>query len=153
MSDSPSTLLRRVTATAIDFVVVPAASFLVMLVTGAMEHASAYAGVQPFIRPVLLGIAGYVLVNGWLLYARGQTLGKLITGIQIVDIDSNAVPPIWKLIFMRAWFFALLYLPLGYSFIGVLALLPVIDCAFGLRSDRRCLHDLLCATKVVRYQQ
>ena len=115
-----------------------------------METASAYAGVQPFVRPVLLGIAGYLLVNGWLLYSRGQTLGKLMTKIQIVSANSGEVAPFWKLIVIRAWFFALLYLPLGYSFVGLFALVPVIDHAFALRSDRRCLHDLLCGTRVVQ---
>lgn len=80
-----------------DFLVVPAVSFIIMLVSGAMETASAYAGVQPFIRPVLLGIAGYLVVNGWLLYARGQTLGKLIAKIQIVDAGSGEIAPLWKL--------------------------------------------------------
>ena len=121
-----------------------------MLVSGAMETASAYAGVQPFVRPVLLGIAGYLLLNGWLLYSRGQTLGKLMTKIQIVSANSGEVAPFWKLIVIRAWFFALLYLPLGYSFVGIFALIPVIDHAFAFRSDRRCLHDILCSTRVVQ---
>ena len=153
MSKPSASIIRRVIATGVDFLVVPAVSFIIMLVSGAMETASAYAGVQPFIRPVLLGIAGYLVVNGWLLYARGQTLGKLIAKIQIVDAASGEIAPLWKLVFIRGWFFALLYLPLGYSFVGVIALLPVIDLGFALRSDRRCLHDLLCSTRVVAYSK
>lgn len=151
MNRSPASIVRRGIATGIDFLIVPAVSFLLMLVTGAMETASAYAGLQPVIRPVLLGIAGYLIVNGWLLYARGQTLGKLIAKVQIVRADADAVAPFWKLVLIRGWFFAFLYLPLGFSLLGVLVMIPVIDCAFAFRSDRRCLHDLLCGTRVVDY--
>ena len=145
-------MVRRVMATGIDFVLVPLISFIVMLVSGAMEHASAYAGMQPFIRPILLGIAGYLLVNGWLLYTRGQTVGKALLGLQVVDVKTGKVAAFWKLIFIRGWFFACLYLPIGYAYVGWLAMLPFLDGAFAFRGDRRCLHDLLCSTQVVRYR-
>ena len=141
-------LWRRALATLIDFVSVPAVSFGIMLVSGAMASAEAYAGIQPYVRPVLLGIAGYLLLNGWLLYARGQTVGKALLGIHIVDVNSGNTPALSKLIFIRALFFPLLYLPFGYSFIGLLAVLPLFDLAFGLRGDRRCLHDFAAGTAV-----
>ena len=145
-----ASLGRRAAATAIDFIVVPAVSFLVMLVTGAMETAEAYAGAQPFLRPVLLGVAGYLLVNGWLLHRRGRTLGKWIMGLRIVDHATGEKAALWKLICIRALFFPLLYLVIGYDFLGVLAVLPVIDLAPALAAQRRCLHDYAAGTSVVR---
>ena len=140
---------RRLVASAIDFVLVPLVSFLVMLVSGAMETADAYAGNQIWLRGVGLGVAGYLLINGWLLHRRGQTVGKMVMGIMIVDATSGEKASWWRLILIRALFFPLLYLPLLFSFVGFLALLPVLDQAFVLRSDRRCLHDLVAGTAVV----
>ena len=140
---------RRVIASSIDFVLVPLVSFLVMLVSGAMESADAYAGNQIWLRGIGLGVAGYLLINGWLLHRRGQTVGKMVMGIMIVDAQSGEKAAWWRLIAIRALFFPLLYLPLLYSIVGLWALLPLLDQAFALRSDRRCLHDLAAGTAVV----
>ncbi len=140
---------RRLVATAIDFVLVPLVSFLVMLVSGAMESADAYAGNQIWLRGIGLGVAGYLLINGWLLHRRGQTVGKMVMGIMIVDATSGEKASWWRLILIRALFFPLLYLPLLFSFVGLWALLPLLDQAFVLRPDRRCLHDLAAGTVVV----
>ena len=139
---------RRIVATGIDLVVVPAVSFLVMWVSGVMEHAAAYAGNQPWIRGIGLGIVGYLIVNGWLLASRGQTLGKWITRIRIVTTDGHK-PSWWRLIFIRALFFPLMYLPLLYAVVGLFALLPFIDVLHALRADRRCIHDMAAGTRVV----
>ncbi|MEE4284386.1 MAG: RDD family protein [Pseudomonadales bacterium] len=140
---------RRIIASSIDFVLVPLVSFLVMLVSGAMETADAYAGNQIWLRGIGLGVAGYLLINGWLLHRRGQTVGKMVMGIMIVDAQSGEKAAWWRLIAIRALFFPLLYLPLLYSIVGLWALLPLLDQAFALRRDRRCLHDLAAGTAVV----
>ena len=139
---------RRIVAAGIDFLLVPAVSFVVMLVSGVMENAEAYAGYQPWIRAIALGVAGYLLVNGWLLHRRGQTVGKWLTRIKIVMHADGSVPPLWRLIGIRALFFPLMYLPVFYSMFGLFALLPVVDIAHGLRADRRCLHDMAAGTRV-----
>jgi len=151
MNDSvaPAGTGRRILATLIDLIVVPIVSLLVMLVSGAMEDAAAYAGNQPYLRAFALGVAGYLLVNGWLLHTRGQTLGKSITSIMIVAQDTGEKAPLWRLILIRALFFPMIYfLPL-YGLVGIAALLPIVDQAFALRKDRRCLHDLIAGTRVV----
>lgn len=140
---------RRLVASAIDFVLVPLVSFLVMLISGAMESADAYAGNQIWLRGIGLGVVGYLLINGWLLHRRGQTVGKMVMGIMIVDATSGEKASLWRLILIRALFFPLLYLPLLFSFVGFWALLPLLDQAFVLRPDRRCLHDLAAGTAVV----
>ncbi len=139
---------RRIIATGIDFILVPAMSFLVMWVSGVMEHAAAYAGNQPLIRGIGLGVVGYLILNGWLLVSRGQTLGKWLTKIKLINEDGNK-PAWWRLIFIRALFFPLMYLPLLYSVFGLFALLPLVDVLHALRPDRRCLHDMAAGTRVV----
>ena len=140
----PASNWRRLLATAVDFFVVPLAAMLVMLVTGVIEDAQAWVDGFPWVRVFLLGVAGYLLVNGVLLWRSGQTVGKWLLKIQIIDVQSGATPPFWKLIAIRAPFFPLLH----SSFIGYWYLL-VVDVVFALRNDRRCLHDHICSTKVV----
>ncbi|MCZ6643039.1 MAG: RDD family protein [Gammaproteobacteria bacterium] len=136
---------RRLVATFIDMLVVPLVSFLVLLVTGAFEDAEAYAINQIVIRGFLLGVLGYLLVNGWLLYARGQTLGKAIVGITIVSNGTSNQAPFWKLVVIRALFFPTLYV----VFFFPLTLIAIVDQAFIFGKQRRCLHDLVCGTSVV----
>ena len=150
MSDEIGLLVRRAGATLVDVVVVPLVAFALLLVTGVMQSPEAYVDLQPLLRATGLGVSAYLLVNGWLLAARGQTLGKLITGIAIHDVTTNAPAPLWRLVCLRALFFPLLYLPLLFGMVGVLALLPLLDIAFALRGDRRALHDLAAGTCVVR---
>ena len=152
MSESPlenAPVWRRIVATGIDYVIVPLMSFLIMIISGAMETADAYAGHQPWIRGVALGIAAYLLLNGWLLHRRGQTLGKWLLKIRMVDSKNNKIPPLWRFVCVRALFFPTLYLPLLYSIVGLFAIIPLIDLGHALRPDRRCLHDLAAGTRVV----
>lgn len=143
-TDMGAPIWRRVSATAVDFVVVPVVAMFVMLVSGAIEHAEAWVNGFPWVRVFLLGVVGYLLVNGVLLFRSGQTLGKWLFKIRIVDQSSGEIAPFWKLITLRALFFPLLH----GAFIGYWYLL-LADAAFALRNDRRCLHDILCGTKVV----
>jgi uncharacterized RDD family membrane protein YckC len=103
-SASPVHLGRRFSAGLIDFVTVPLLAVVLLLVTGAMEHAEDYAGNGPIIRPVLLGLSSYYLLNGWLLWSRGQSLGKAIVGIMIVRQGSTEKASAWNLLFIRMLF-------------------------------------------------
>ena len=69
---------------------------------------------------------------GW-----GQTLGKLIVGVRVVDLDGE--PPRIGAALLRyiGYFASIVTMFLGY----VMA---------GLRSDKRALHDLIAGTRVER---
>ena len=117
---------------------------IVMLVSGVIENAEAWALGFPWVRVFFLGVVGYLLVNGFLLWRNGQTLGKWLAKIKIVDHESGQVPAFWKLIVLRAPFFPLLHATfIGYGY------LLLIDLLVGLRSDRRCVHDWVSGTRVV----
>jgi uncharacterized RDD family membrane protein YckC len=97
-------------------------------------------------------VAGTVLlainiVNWTLLARRGQTIGKIVAGTRVVLLDGSPAP-FKKIVVLRTWVFHLLsYIP------GVNRLAPVvglIDALYIFRADRRCLHDQLAGTKVVR---
>jgi uncharacterized RDD family membrane protein YckC len=137
---------RRLLATLIDAVLVPAVAILLMLVTGVLEHAADWsASALPILRMILLGLASYVLLNLWLLWKRGQTVGKAAMGIGIVDAKTGARVPLWRL-FIRGLFFPTLYLVV---LVPYFALIPLIDQALIFVRQRRCIHDWLCRTSVV----
>lgn len=99
----------------------------------------------PFSFIVQLAVAGFVvhlLLHSYLLYFYGQTIGKRIMGIAIVN-SANKVPGFNRIIALR-------YLPfylLGQ--IPGLSTLALVDVLFIFRGDRRCLHDLLANTQVI----
>ena len=143
-----ASIWRRLSAATVDFFVVPTVALVIMLISGALENAEAWSNGFPWVRVLLLGVTAYLLVNGVLLWRYGQTLGKRLCKIKVVDHNSGQLPTFWKLIVLRAPFFPLLH----SSLIG-LWYLPAIDLLSGLRKDRRCLHDWICGTSVVNVQR
>ena len=139
-----ASIWRRLSAATVDFFVVPTFALIIMLISGALENAEAWSNGFPWVRVLLLGVAAYLLVNGVLLWRYGQTLGKRLCKIKVVDHNSGQQAAFWKLIVLRAPFFPLLH----SSLIG-LWYLPAIDLLLGLRKDRRFLHDWVCGTSVV----
>ena len=152
MTDKQSWILwfRRLVATTIDLVLVPVVALLIMLVTGALEHAEDYAGgYQIVVRILLLAVSSYLLLNGWLLWKRSQTVGKALLGITIVSADSGKRVAFWKLLCIRSLFFTLLYLFVFVDVTPLIALIPLMDIIFIFGKQRRCLHDYATGTLVI----
>ena len=95
--------------------------------------------------PLAFSLGLYLLLNGYLLQRRGQTIGKWMLGIRIVAVDSNAILPLWRVFLFR-------YLPQVLASLIPLAggLLILADLLFIFRGDKRCVHDLIAGTHVVR---
>ncbi len=90
-----------------------------------------------------LGIVGLVGVNLWLLNRNGQTVGKYSFDIKIVRTDGETAG-LARLVFARG-------LPQWIvGSIPFLNLLTLVDVLFIFRADRRCVHDLIADTMVVR---
>lgn len=102
------------------------------------------ATTQIQIAMTLGGYVAFFLVHGYLLAKRSQTFGKFVFKIKIVGIDDRDAS-FWRIILKR-------YLPTWLAahipFVG--GVLTLIDVLFIFRKDRRCLHDLIAETKVVR---
>ncbi len=144
---------RRLLATGIDALLVPTLSLVLVMATGVVEDAEDYADNWWMLHVLLLAITSYLLLNGLTLWRSGQTLGKLMLGIAIARAGADTddargyVPaPLWKLVLIRAWAFPLLFVGLVPWF----APLPLLDQLFIFGRRRRCLHDWLCGTQVVR---
>lgn len=136
----------RLGAALIDGLIMSLATVPVAYFSGAF--AAAQQGIEPSLGQQLLslvvGVAVFLLVNSHFLKNFGQTLGKRLLKIAIVNLDGQ-VPELGGLLLKRylVWWL-LAYIPM----IGVL--LVLVDYLFIFRADRRCLHDLLAGTRVVQ---
>ncbi|NUW69597.1 RDD family protein [Vibrio coralliilyticus] len=85
----------------------------------------------------------YLLCNGYLLHKKGQTIGKNVFGIAIVDSQGSSLG--LKRIFFKRYIPTVLfhYIPL----IGGLLALADTLCIF--RKDKRCIHDLIAGSQVI----
>lgn len=139
--------------------------FLAALVDGILGAAVGWAMFSlPFLRPLLkdaadrtdahlwslaptsllVGAVAFLLLQGWPLLKRGQTLGKMMFKLRIVRPDGTP-PDAWRLLGLR------------YG-IGMLAnVVPAVAMIYGLidsllifRRSRRCLHDTIADTVVVK---
>lgn len=88
---------------------------------------------------LVLGIVG-VPIQVILLRRDGQTVGKRLLGIRIVDEETGVTGSVFTNVLLR------------YFINWLLALIPpylVIDHLFIFAKNRKCLHDYLAGTKVV----
>lgn len=136
----------RLGASFIDGLIVMTVFFAVLYLTNMVNLLT---DTEPTLMQALFGfVAGsgtFFLLNGYLLAKYGQTIGKRILSIQIVSVEDGEILPIWKLVLLR-------YLPLTVvSQIPLLgAIVSLADPLFIFRDDRRCLHDLIAGSRVVR---
>ncbi|MEM8815364.1 MAG: RDD family protein [Pseudomonadota bacterium] len=91
------------------------------------------------------GIFLWIAVNGYTLAKQGQTLGKMLLGVRIVSAENGRIIPLWKVAGVRYLPFMLIsQVPL----LGFFAMLA--NWLFIFRADRRCIHDLVAGTRVVK---
>jgi uncharacterized RDD family membrane protein YckC len=79
-----------------------------------------------------------------LLSLRGQTLGKMLMGVRIVDYHNNSNPGFVKAVLLRACVPRLIA---AIPCVGTL--FALIDPLFIFGEERRCIHDRIAGTKVV----
>lgn len=90
-------------------------------------------------------LAGLVLVQATLLSLRGQSIGKVFTGLRIVRVRTGAPAGFLHAFLLRG------FLPRCLRHVPLVGILFwFVDNCFIFRADRRCIHDLIAGTKVVR---
>ncbi len=87
----------------------------------------------------------YLLLNGYLLMNFGQTLGKRLLKIKIVDYQSGEL-----ISFARVFGIRFVPVSLVASIPVVGGWLSIIDVLTIFGDEKRCVHDHLAGTKVVR---
>jgi uncharacterized RDD family membrane protein YckC len=86
----------------------------------------------------------FLAINSYLLFKRGQTVGKYLLHVRIVDLQGG-IAPFWRVILLRY-----LLIP-AVAQLGVLGqLLSTADCLLIFQKSRRCLHDILAGTRVIK---
>ena len=100
--------------------------------------------VASFVIGLPIGIGLFIAIQGYLLANYGQTVGKRVVNTQIVS-DDNQLIPLVPLILKR-------YIPFW-----VLGSLPMVGFLFVLanvlaifRGNRKCLHDEIAGSKVIK---
>lgn len=79
----------------------------------------------------------FLITYVWLWHRDGQTPGKKLARIRVVDAITLENAPYWKLILRFIGYFLSLITVIGF-FIGL------------FRNDKRALHDLISGTAVIR---
>jgi len=94
----------------------------------------------------VVGVFTFLIVNGYLLAKRGQTVGKLAMQTQIVAEDGSGLKPFFPLLLSR------------YVSIWVVTSIPIIGGIIGLinallifRDTKKCLHDDFAGTQVIDF--
>jgi uncharacterized RDD family membrane protein YckC len=92
----------------------------------------------------VLGVAIYQ----WMLISRtGQSLGKKWMGIRIEKVDGTRLT-FGAGVVLRNWVPKVMG---AVPYLG--AIFHLVDCFYIFREDRRCLHDHIAGTRVVRNQR
>lgn len=94
------------------------------------------------LQAMLAYVVCMLVVQAILLARSGQSIGKKLTRIKIVDADSNEKVGLTRIFLIRSVVFIIFNLTL-FPFIAL------IDLAFALTAKRQALHDKLAKTKVI----
>lgn len=117
------------------------------LLSGRTPTADEISVPQLLLGLALLALAGIglAIVQIWMLVQRGQTLGKRMLDIRIVRFSDQTNPGFVSVVLLRAVVPGLIG---ALPYVGMV--FTLVDICFIFRSDRRCLHDHLAGTKVVK---
>jgi uncharacterized RDD family membrane protein YckC len=136
----------RLGATMIDAVMAALAFGLIALVTpfNIFQPPATSSGVwMLMLQNLVIGFIIFLLIHGYLIATRGQTIGKALLKIRIVRSDGSPAS-FGRIVGLR------------YLTTSVLASIPVVGTIYGLldvllifRASRRCLHDNIADTIVV----
>ncbi len=136
----------RLGASIIDSIIVMIIVIPLMYLTGGFD--GVMEGRQPeWTYSFMMGIVSLVIffaINYTSLVANGQTLGKKVLEIKIVDLEGN-VPSFKSHLLTR---YAVYFLPGQLPVVG--PLFSIVNILFIFGSEKRCLHDLAAKTRVVQ---
>ena len=92
---------------------------------------------------MLLYVVIMLAIQAFLLTKFGQSIGKKIVGIRIVDAETNGKVNLTRIFLLRSVVFIilnLLFMPIS----------TIIDYAFALGQKRQALHDKIARNKVIK---
>lgn len=102
---------------------------------------------RPYVTGLIVAIVSfvaYIVVNGYFLAKDGQTIAKKILGMKIVRTDGSQAD-FMRIATRRALpIYACNLIPVAGGF------LPLIDALLIFRSSKKCFHDDIADTVVIR---
>lgn len=138
---------QRLAAVIIDGIIGGIVSVIILTILlpiVGLDSLSTDGGIGFSIIVMAINLGVFLLINGKLLSSNGQTIGKKLMGIKIATLSGGVLS--LKDVLLRR------YLPpmvVGIiPVVGAIACLADILCIF--REDRRCIHDLIAGTRVVK---
>jgi uncharacterized RDD family membrane protein YckC len=93
----------------------------------------------------MLALLALIIVQVWMISTRGQSLGKRFLGIRIVKFADNARPG-----FVHGWLLRDFVTAVISAVPYVGTVFALVDVCFIFGEQRRCIHDLIAGTKVVK---
>lgn len=137
---------KRLGGAMVDAVIGLIVIFPIFIATGLLNQIQ---GGQPLsigqqVSYFILGTVLFLILHGYLLAKRGQTIGKLVVGTKIVSVEDGQILPLPKLFGLRY-----LTITLGGQIPVIGQFFNLINVLFIFRSDKRCIHDLFAGTVVV----
>ncbi|WP_197356561.1 RDD family protein [Aureliella helgolandensis] len=115
------------------------------LAMGALLGDGFLSGIVSQVGGGILGIGGFLLINGYLLATQGRTVGKLVMKTRIVSRETGELVPFAPLVLKRyLWLWLLAMIPYIGGVVGL------IDSVLIFRANRACLHDDFAGTRVIK---
>ena len=147
--------LERLGAVLIDGLLIMMVNMPIMFFTGYLGRAMRNEiGITEQLAMSGLGALVFFAFFGYFLYKRGQTIGKMVVGIRIVDAQTEQQLPFLKVyVYRYLWSFPLIFATIlipGMADDQLFNLVMLIGVLLIFRKDRRCLHDLIAGSKVIR---
>ena len=105
-----------------------------------------------FTQEAFIGMSVYIVlmlaVQAFLLFKTGQSIGKKMLGLKIVDAETNGKASLNQVFILRSLVFIILNISL--MVLNLMPFIAVIDIVFAFNPQRQTLHDKLAKTKVVK---
>ncbi|MEN3979979.1 RDD family protein [Acinetobacter sp. CWB-B33] len=102
--------------------------------------------IEMFSQQAWIAMGSYIFimlaVQAFLIAKTGQSIGKKLTKIKIVDAETGEKTSLMRAFTLRS----VLFIFLNFVFLFI----AIIDLAFGLGAKRQTLHDRIAKTKVIK---
>ena len=134
----------RLAAVLLDSLVAIPGGLLFMIPVAMMRGSGEKGGLA---IPMVLGglyFLAFAIFQIYLLSTRGQTLGKRWMKVRIVKLDGSS-PGFVGAVLLRAIVNGIIS---AIPYLG--GIYGLVDILFIFREDRRCIHDLIAGTRVVK---
>lgn len=140
MAHKPAPVARRACARLIDFAV-GVVLFVRLVVTVSAAAGPSPDGTGVMLVAIIVTFLAYLVYEVFLVAVWGATLGKQVTGLEVVRVDDGGRPGLRRS-FLRSLAPTLLS-------VGFFPLYPLPYVAAAIAKDHRWPHDRLAGTRVV----